>query len=142
MQKKEGVQLKRVLVLLLVLLSLVSIASAEVAVDIATMTTEELVNLRNTVNAELAARNFKEKEVTVPVGRYTVGADIPVGVYTITRSGEYFSSIRTYTASGQYDLGFQVANGEPVGKLELSEGQTVEILYESVVFKPYTGLGF
>lgn len=133
--------MKKVLVLLLTLLLIVSAASAE-GFDLSAMTTEELVNLRNAVNAELADRDFQTKEVKVPTGRYTVGVDIPAGVYTLTRSEEYFSAIRTYTANGQYDLSFQVSNGEPVGKLELVEGQTIEILYESVVFKPYEGLGF
>ena len=72
--------MKKILVLVLALLSLFSIAHAENAVDLATLTTEELVELRNAVNAELASRDFKEKEVTVPPGRYTVGVDIPVGV--------------------------------------------------------------
>ncbi len=134
--------MKRILVLLLMLLSLVSIAHAETAVDLAALTTEELVELRSAVNAELSARNFKEKEVTVPPGRYTVGTDIPAGIYTISRTKEYSSNVRTYTPTGQYDLSFLVSTDTPVGKLELAEGQTVEILHESVIFQLYAGLGF
>lgn len=133
--------MKKVLALLLVLLSLVSAASAE-SFDLSTITTEELVSLRSAVNAELAARDFKTKEVKVPTGRYTVGIDIPAGVYTLNNPGTYFSSVNTYTPDGRFDMGFQVTPEEPVGKLELVDGQTVEIQYESVVFKPYEGLGF
>ena len=134
--------MKRMLALLLVLLTLAPISHAENAVDLSAMSTEELVLLRNAVIAELGARNFNDKEVTVPPGRYTVGIDIPAGVYTLTRTEKYFSAINTYTANGQYDLHFQVEDGKAVGKLELTEGQTVEITYESVIFKPYVGLGF
>lgn len=134
--------MKRFLALLFVMLFFISIASAETTFDLSSMSTEELLNLRNAINTELAVRGFKEKEVIVPPGRYTVGTDIPVGVYTLTRSEEYFSGIKTYTPSGQYDLTFSVSTDTPIGKLELTEGQTVEILYETVVFKQYAGLGF
>ncbi len=133
--------MKKVLVLLLALLLVISTASAE-GFNLSDMTTEELVSLRSAVNAELAARDFKEKEVSVPPGRYTVGTDIPAGVYTLTNPTTDFSSVRTYEPNGSFDMGFQVKAEEPVGKLALVEGQTVEILYESVVFKPYKGLGF
>lgn len=134
--------MKRFFSFVLVLLLLTPASYAVGTGDLSAMSMEELVSLRDAVNAELAARNFKVKEVTVPAGRYTVGCDIPVGVYTLSSSGDYFSSVRTYTPNGQYDMGFQVADGEPVGKLELTDGQVVEILYSSVIFKLYEGLGF
>ena len=49
--------MKKVLVLLLVFVSLVSAASAE-GFNLSAMTTEELVSLRDAANAELAVRNF------------------------------------------------------------------------------------
>lgn len=134
--------MKRILVLLLVLLSLASIAYAEnAAVDISSMTTEELVSLRNSINAELATRNFAEKEVTVPPGTYTIGVDIPAGAYTF-RTESDLVSISIEDENGRFIAGHPLSKGEVVGKQPLEDCWTIEISYGSVIFKPYVGLGF
>jgi len=133
--------MKKVLVLLLVFVSLVSAASAE-GFNLSAMTTEELVSLRDAANAELAVRNFQTKEVVVPTGEYTIGVDIPAGVYTLINSENRTSLISTYETDGSLDLTFNVSQEKSVGKLELIDGQKIEIIFDSIVFKPYEGLGF
>lgn len=117
-------------------------AFAEGQVDIKGMSTEELVSLRNAINVELTSRDFQEKEVTVPPGQYTIGEDIPAGIYTISKTGTMPSMIVTYTVKGDIDLSYNVSPSSSVGKITLEEGQTIEITLDSVVFAPYKGLGF
>lgn len=134
--------MKRIIVLVFVLLTFIPVATAESNIDIQNLSTEELVNLRNVINSELSARNFANKEVTVPPGRYSIGVDIPAGVYTINHSGMVMAVVSTYTENGNYDLLYTVTQSSPIGKLELKDGQVIEIGTESVVFKPYEGIGF
>lgn len=126
----------------LLMLSSLPFASAETALDLQGMSTDELVSLRNAINNELASRDFEEKEVSVPTGTYTIGVDIPAGTYTLSKTGAMPALVTTYTAAGDIDLSYSVTASEPVGKLSLEEGQTIEISIESVVFAPYKGLGF
>lgn len=132
--------MKKLALLLVFLLTFTPFANAE-SIDIQSMSSEELTALRTAINAELLSRGI-EKEVTVPTGRYTVGVDIPSGVYTIKLAGTMGALVSTYTQSGNYDLVYNVTASEPIGKLDLQEGQTIEIAVESVVFTPYSGLGF
>lgn len=133
--------MKKMLVLLLVLLSLASIAFAESTIDLSAMNEEELVSLRNSINAELATRNFAEKEVNVPPGTYTIGVDIPAGAYTL-RTDSDLVSISIEDENGRFVSGHPLSKGEIVGKQPLEDGWTIEISYGSVIFKPYVGLGF
>lgn len=132
--------MKKFALLLVFLLTFAPFANAE-SIDIHSMSSEELTSLRTAINAELLSRGI-EKEVTVPPGRYTVGVDVPAGVYTLNHSGALLSMVTTYTTKGLIDLSFNVSAAEPVGKLELADGQEIQILLESVIFKPYKGLGF
>lgn len=124
------------------LLSLSFVAVAETSVNLQTMTLDELLLLHDAIHKELANRNFESKDVTVPPGRYTVGVDIPAGVYTVTLAGRMMSMFTTYTPSGSYDLVYTLSPEANIGKLELQDGQTVEISVEAVVFSAYEGLGF
>ena len=110
--------------------------------DLQSMSDDELVSLRDAINAELASRNFQEKEVTVPPGRYKVGEDIPAGIYALSAAGKVMSMVTTYTASGDYGLIYNVTSDSPVGKLELADGQEIEISVEPVTFSVYKGIGF
>lgn len=110
--------------------------------DLQSMSDDELVSLRDAINAELASRNFQEKEVTVPPGRYKVGEDIPAGTYTVSKTGAMPAMVTTYTSSGDYDLVYNISADTPIGKLQLAEGQSIEISYDSVLFSPYKGIGF
>ena len=78
--------MKRFLSLLLCLLVVVSPAwSIADLPDISSLSYDELVELKDSIN--LAIWNSQEwQEVTVPMGVWTVGEDIPVGHWSISLS--------------------------------------------------------
>lgn len=120
---------------------------------------EDLKNLFEAVQFELVSRGYKfdfdethqaastqkedavQKEVTVPPGTYSVGSDIPAGTYTVVTNG-IISMLTVKNSSGGYVTMHSLNNNTQVGKLVLEAGQTVEIVGESVIFKPFQGLGF
>lgn len=105
---------------------------------------DELIAAKLMIESEIATRKNEFKTVTVPIGRYTVGFDIPAGVYTITgaASGWLPSVVCVYNQHGDRLYRGQVSNGDKIGRLELIFGQTVEIEIDQVVFSTYEGLGF
>lgn len=115
-------------------------AFAEISLD--GLSAEELLALRDQINALLLERGI-EKEVVVITGIYIVGEDIPAGTYTITPVSEDESgSFRVYDENGSRIFSEVFRARTPIGKLVLSEGQTVEIANGSAVFAKYKGLGF
>lgn len=136
--------MKRFLCVVSLLLALtfccITATYAESIFDFSTMSTSDLVKLRDVINAELSVRNFAEKEVVVPVGEYIVGVDIPAGVYTLTAHSDY-CDIEVYSNGKRIHNHF-LQSSQQVGKLPLQHGQTVKIKYDSVLFTPYKGLGF
>lgn len=134
----------RIVSLLLVLLfSILTFASAE-TIDISGLSYDELVALKKQIN--LAIMQSKEwKEVTVPVGKYIVGTDIPAGDYTVTYNDSFQAAICIFSGDGKllsYDSLGELWRSSKIGKLTLLDGQTLGIEYGEVIFTPYTGLGF
>jgi len=73
--------MKRILALVLVLISMVGIVSAE-TIDLSSMSFDDLVALKDQIN--IAIWNSQEwQEVTVPQGVWKVGEDIPAGTWTV-----------------------------------------------------------
>lgn len=105
---------------------------------------DDLLNMQKLVEIELEYRGYSKektepKEFDVPAGKYTIGVDIPAGVYTVSRGNGMFDSI---VIIGNYDAFYPVSHNSPIGKLELSEGQTIEVQMGNVKFSEYKGLGF
>lgn len=152
-----GIAMKKVLSLLVVLCLFVTpVAYASSTDDIAsyieTLPTEFIAEMVRLFNAELAKRGETLKEVTqlptidkevmVPIGSYTVGIDIPVGVYTIKNDDKQPGTIIVKTASGEavyYEALYQDDN---VGNIKLEFGYIVDIKYGPLVFAPFAPLGF
>ena len=84
----------------------------------------------------------KSKEVSVPVGKYTIGSDIPANTYTIKHNGNVLSMVTIYDANGKLVTMYTTSASAPIGKCELTDGQTIEIAGEPVIFTKYEGLGF
>lgn len=121
---------------------------------------EDLKSLFEAVQYELMCRGYKfnfdethqaaspqkeasnQKEVKVPAGKYTVGDDIPAGTYTITYDGKILASVTVKSSAEKYLFSETLSTGQKIGKLELSDGQIVEVGYDPVIFMPYQGLGF
>ena len=155
--------MKKVIMIVVLLIFTVSSACAEIP-DISGLSYDELVQLKNSIN--LAMWQSEEwQEVTVPVGVWIVGEDIPVGHWSISLSPEAsgkWASVKycdlldeTGTdAANRYDckiyayLDVAAPTNDrypQVIDLDLKPGTYIIIGNGSVVFTPYSGkpdLGF
>ena len=90
-----------VIILAFVFLSVPAVAEPE-TIDLATMSLEELIDLQSRVFDALV-NSDEWLSVTVPVGTYQIGVEIPAGKWTISaREGEYtsFSVVDSLNATG------------------------------------------
>lgn len=128
--------------IMVLLLAFTGTAVAEINYD--DYSVEELIALKTQITEEITARTKSAKSVSVPAGKYIIGVDIPAGTYTLTFKGNYSTVISIYSWNGDildYYL-FMVGGSDTVGKIELQEGQQIEIATEPIIFSPYKGLGF
>lgn len=157
--------MKRLLSLILCLMALVfPVCSSADLPDISSLSYEELVSLRDSIN--LAMWNSQEwQEVTVPIGVWTVGEDIPVGHWSISLSPDTSSKWASIQycdlldssgtdAGNMYDCKIyaylNVAspdNDKYPQKIDIDckPGTYIIIEHANVVFTPYSGkpdLGF
>lgn len=155
--------MKKFLVILLALTLLSTAALAEI--DLSGMTYDELVALKDQIN--LAIWNSQEwQEVTVPIGVWKVGEDIPEGHWTIKPapggtmswgSVSYGTTLDEVGKSLAYDFNgvyfSEMVKLEDSGAMvELTEldidmkaGMYVVIDHNDMIFTPYAGkpsLGF
>lgn len=135
------------------------------AVDLSSMTLEELIALRQQIGLEIASRP-EVKAVTVPVGVWEIGKDIPAGHWTITMEKGHafpFSGITYCDAldetgkSAEWSLdgifysaqltlpGSDYAYAQESIDLDMKSGMYFIVDYSPVVLTPFTGkpdLGF
>ena len=155
--------MRRIIALLLVLM-LCSVALAEV--DVKAMTDDELIALKDSIDAELKERNGT-KTVKVPIGVWTVGEDIPFGHWEITVSDDAVFEFANVVYCSHLDVtGKKPRVGEPGGfyfgeqiklpgsdsiaqveklDLDLQTKGYIIVEYGDVFFTPYEGkpdLGF
>ena len=148
--------------LLILVLSLPLAASADV--DLSGMSFDELVALREQIN--LAIWNCQEwQEVTVPIGIWKIGEDIPVGKWTIRIADDATASWAYFNYGNQLDetgTGLSVSgsvwhsfnlnskdskdNDSPVSvDIDCQKDMYIVIERAPLVFSPFTGkpdLGF
>lgn len=135
--------MKRV-ISILVLLLFISVPFGVTAerIDFSGLSLDGLIMLKTWINEEIAARTQNGKEVCVPVGEYIVGADIPAGSYSVTYKGSLFAYVYLYTNKGDLITFYSMNENETIGKINLEDGQIVQVLYGPVYFSIYKGLGF
>lgn len=129
--------MKKMLALLVALLLAVcpaAIADGELtdADILAAASDEELFQLQSAIISELLSRGAIE-ELVVPTGEYTVGTDLPAGVYSGT--GE----IATVTVNKMEQM-YVVTDDNPLGKMTLKDGDVLSVAGSSVTLTPYAGL--
>lgn len=147
--------MKKLFVVLFVLVSLVSVAYAEI--DLSGLSYDELVALKEQIN--IAIWNSQEwQEVKVPQGVWKVGEDIPEGHWTIsvTPSGwvsvAYGKELRdnkkeiSYFCDGYYQerlMGedYFIAGEDDLRSIDIDAkaGYYIAIEDGSVIFTPYSG---
>lgn len=148
--------MKRIIVLILTLCILMPCAFADI--DLSGLTFEELVALRSQIQLEMMARDDWQS-VTVPVGLWQIGVDIPVGHYSFKAIPDYSGFLDISIAYGDvlndtktdldaFKSSFYAARSFDQYKtdfdLDLQTGY-VMIKNGPVIFTPYTGkpdLGF
>lgn len=126
-------------------------------IDLSSMTTEDLLSLKNQINAILIERTDLWKEVRVPAGIWEVGVHIPAGHWTIVFDDpecDYGLFIRVGTEcvttaygtmlTGERDFYFINNKSKSHFTSDVSEidliltnGQYVEIERDYVMFSPY-----
>lgn len=135
--------MRRLFALILVVLMMFCSAASAEGIDLTAMSFEELIALRQEIDLLIFASD-EYKNVSVPAGEYVIGEDIPAGTYTLDSDG--MAMISVYSDASKNIMGMvaahTVGNGETVGKIELKEGNVVEIQFTSIIFKTYAGLGF
>lgn len=135
--------------LLSVILSVFILSSAALAeIDLESMSYDELYYLYQRVQVQLMKRN-EWKEVTAPVGIWKVGEDIPAGSYSIRASGSMFGNVVLWRGEqNDYKSGvilnemFIDDENTLIGKVIMSDGNTLEISGCPVILSPVVGLGF
>lgn len=121
--------------------------SSSPMIDISAYSFEELIDLRNQVDAALWASDGWQS-VAVPSGMYKVGEDIPAGRWTITAGGT--GSVTLYKELDEYGEGSSTIMYTPymhqgdTANLDLRDGQYIKIDQLITYFSPYVGasLGF
>lgn len=129
-------------------LALLLIQGAALAADLSGMSFDELLALRDQVQRELISRP-EWKEVTVPPGEYTVGIDIPAGVYSIEHAGKrsgnfcvWGAAVDDYKANGGLLINTTISKDNPfLARLVLKDGNVLET-NTTILMTPYQGLGF
>ena len=125
--------------ILITILTLFTFTVYADSIDLSGMSFDDLKALQEQVNTALWASDGW-KEVTVPVGVYVVGSEIPAGKWTIKRA---FPNEYSYFRVGQRFENGEVCDYSFTSDLEseinviLVEGSYIEITYFPVVFTKY-----
>lgn len=149
--------MKKFVGLVLALILICSFAVAEV--DLTGMTFDELVELRQKVDAAIFASDGWQ-EVSVPAGIYKIGEDIPAGKWVVTPAkgstafidlGKSIDDNGMEIADGFYNEtitsesdSYAAYNNVREVTLDLQDGTYIEIDNSNVIFTPFNGhnLGF
>ena len=113
------------------------------------MTDDEILEMYDLIMTQIERRNLSPystaKGVTVPPGRYTIGVDIPAGTYRLEFPDDDFDTgmIYIYSTSEYPDRWYTVgkfAQVQMFGKLELAEGEILDLQDTTATFFTYAGL--
>ncbi len=107
----------------------VTTASAD---SLSSMTDDELLSMYQQIQTILLSRS-NEYSIALNAGRYTVGKDFPSGIYRLECKGAYssstvnvYSTVESTNYSDWFIMG-ELYNSSVVGKLELNDGNVLEI---------------
>lgn len=104
--------------------------------DLKSLSDEELFALETSIQAEKISRGIA-KSADVPQGSYIIGKDIPAGSYSVSTES-ILASFVVKNADGSTCDTKVLSSGSPIGKIDLTDGQQIEIS-SSLVFTVYTG---
>lgn len=140
--------MKKFIVAIAFLLVLVSAISASADYDLSGMSYEELLNLVSQAQREMMTRS-EYQEVTVPMGIYKIGEEIPAGKWQITKANDnsyVYVNIGSQLADNMLELkGFsyvKLDSDTPSMDFTLPEGMYIWIEKGPVIFSTPTGPSF
>lgn len=136
----------KLLAVILALHMLPSIAAAEP--DLTSMSYDDLIALQQSVSFEIAKRPENER-MTLSMGLWEVGVDIPSGSYLVACDGDAFCQAvcgTTVDASGNAmsyldkgNVGEMLEAGE-TWRVRLTDGMFLYIAYHSATLTPYSAI--
>ena len=95
----------------------------------APLTGSDLAFVREQVIAELKSRP-EWQETKIPAGQWTVGTDLPAGVYSFRHTDAIFSTAVTFTHKVGHSMkesGFLLLNDAELGKAEPADGTVLTV---------------
>lgn len=129
--------MKKLIVLFITCFFILSTCSA-LAVDLSSMSFSELLELQEEVSKALWASD-EFQEVTVPVGLYEVGKEIPAGKWTLKKASDeftYFRLANKFSNGDIHDFAFY-SDLEEESTIVAVEGQYIQISEHPVIFSTY-----
>ena len=130
--------MKRVLpvVLIISIILMLSMSAFAFSFDFSSYSDEELIELETALQKEKLDRGMA-KSANIPSGTYTIGEDIPAGVYSVEMAkGQSMGMISTNGGMG--DMYVLTSDNPTIGKITLKEGDTFET-YTAIVLTLYSG---
>lgn len=125
--------MKKALAFILILL-IVAVPVLAEGWDFASMTTDELVQIRDAVIAELSTRSDSMNYTHMPEGVYLIGKDLDAGSYILFSATEYERTTYIFAYDDEGKVGSNDAiwakNFDSQGqemRIELSDGQYVSV---------------
>ena len=134
----EVSSVKRI-IFIIVFLLLLSFSLAVAETDLSNMSYDELIELQKDLVNEIMSRP-EWKEVEVPAGQYTVGIDIPAGIYSMKPKRKYDTVYFRWYPNPDNDA-WKYLRSEDIGKFELYDGMRI-YLEQTTIFAPARSLAF
>lgn len=136
---------KIVCMMLIIVIALTTAIAQAVELDLSIYSDDELKEIFELLNEEMLNRKIV-KSATIPVGRYTVGTDIPAGKYVIEMSDKSKHSgpiVKIYNDNTLSKKTFSewLEGPEDTMIIELNNGNVLET-DETIILSTFVGITF
>lgn len=137
------------MVLVLALTYSVAFAASSFTVNggsLSDLSYEELLELKDAVEDAISEKRGESGAFQVSSGKYIVGEDIPAGTYSCECKGAYSSAIlQVYESESSSwpvinEVMAELYGSSVIGKLELKDGNVLQIQGGTVDFMQYDGI--
>lgn len=98
-------------------------------VDMSSMSIEDLVSLRDSLNEEIYSRSGGTMDDMIYAGTYVAGKDIKAGIYTITNTRDSYLTIYVFESMDAYNA-YEQDSSKTEGRLshgECNMGNTLNV---------------